>query len=328
MTALRDLKKVELHLHIEGAAPVALVREMARARNVPMDDLIGADGFYIWRGFSEFLAAYDRVAALFVTPDDHRRLAEAVLRDCAAHGVIYAELAISSDHVAQGDAGKWAEYLAAISEGAQAAQDAAGIVARFIPTCIRGLGPERAKAAARLAVAAGHPRIVGLGLAGDERMHAPADFAPAFAIAREAGLGLTAHAGEFGGPDSVAQALDALHLDRVDHGVRAIEDPRLVARLADRGVHLATCPGSNLALEVYEDWTDHPIARLREAGVAVGVSTDDPPFFRTDMTREYQGLSAAFGWDEAEFRAIARASLDAAFCDEATRASIAPCLAR
>lgn len=315
--------KIELHLHIEGATPPALAREVAARKGIDTDGMFAPDGGYAWDDFTDFLRAYDRVAALFTTPEDHRQLAEAVLRECAKHGVIYAELAISSDHVAQGDPARWAEYLAAITEGAEAAEAATGVKANFIATTIRHLGPERAAKAARLAVDCAHPRVTGLGLAGDERLFHPADFAPAFDIAREGGLKLTAHAGEACGPESVRDALDALKLDRVDHGVRAIEDPALLARIIDEGIHLATCPGSNVALMTYRDWREHPIGQLRAMGAKASVSTDDPPFFHTDMTREYVELTSAFGWGEAEFAAMARDALDAAFCDAETKATLA-----
>ncbi|WP_339950387.1 adenosine deaminase [uncultured Albimonas sp.] len=315
--------KIELHLHIEGAAPPALARELAARKGVDTSGMFAEGGGYAWTDFTDFLRAYDRVAALFATPEDHRQLAEAVLRECAAHGVIYAELAISSDHVAEGDSVRFAEYLAAITEGAEAARAATGIEANFIATTIRHLGPDRAVHAARLAVACDHPRVVGLGLAGDERVFHPADFAPAFEIAREGGLKLTAHAGEACGADSVRAAMDALKLDRVDHGVRAIEDPALLARILDERIHLATCPGSNVALGSFPDWRSHPIAPFRALGVSASVSTDDPPFFATDMDREYVELTAAFGWGEAEFAAIARDALDGAFCDAGTKAALA-----
>ena len=317
------IPKIELHLHIEGAAPPALVREIAARKGVTTEGMFDAAGGYAWKDFSDFLRAYDRIADLFRTPDDHRALAEAVLRDCAAHGVIYAELAISSDHVADGDAGAWADYLAAITEGAQAAEAATGIKANFIATTIRHLGPEKAQRAARLAVEAQHPRIVGLGLAGDERIFHPIDFAPAFDRAREAGLKLTAHAGEAEGADSVRAALDALRLDRVDHGVRAIEDPELLARILAERVHLATCPGSNVALGVFPDWRSHPIGQLRMLGIPASVSTDDPPFFATDMSREFAELTEAFNWREPEFAAMTRDALEAAFCDAETKRALA-----
>jgi len=316
--------KVALHLHLEGAAPPALSRALAARKGVEAAGLFDAGGGYAWAGFGGFLAAYDRVAALYRTAQDDAALAEAVLRACAAEGVIYAEVFLSPDHAGPE---RWDEHLAAVSAGAEAAEDATGIVARFIPLCVRHLGPEAARRAATLAARAAHPRVVGFGMAGDERCFAAADFAPAFAIAREAGLGLTAHAGEFGGPDSVRAALDALGVARVGHGVRAVEDAALLDRLAAQGVMLEVCPGANIALGLYPDRAAHPLGALRAAGVRVSLSTDDPPFFHTDMTREYAAAAAACGWDRATMRAITADALAAAFCDDALKARLSARLA-
>jgi adenosine deaminase len=145
-------------------------------------------------------------------------------------------------------------------------------------------------------------------------------------MAREAGLRLTAHAGEWGGPDSVRDAVRDLRVERIGHGVRAIEDLALVDELAETGIVLEVCPGSNVALGIYPSFRAHPIAELRRRGVTCTISTDDPPFFHTTMKREYENLHAAFDWDEAEFAAISRTSLDAAFCDADTKARIAKLL--
>ena len=317
----RALPKVELHLHLEGAAPPALARARAEALGRDAAGLFDGIGGYAWRGFSGFLAAYERVAALFDTPEAQRELAEAVLAECARNGVIYAEVAISPDLAAGGDAGRWREHLAAIGEGAAAAEATHGIEARWIATCIRDLGPARARACARLAVEAEEARIVGLGLAGDERAGAPGDFRAAFALAREAGLGLTAHAGEFAGPESVRAAMADLDVDRIDHGVRAFEDPDFLGDLAAMNrdaidPHLAMCPGSNLALGVVGSLAEHPIGRV--AWLDVSVSTDDPPFFGTTMTREVEALAETFGWGEREVRRLQGNAAGAAFCDHET----------
>ena len=313
--------KVELHLHLEGAAPPALTRAVAAEAGAPIDDLIGPEGGYRWRDFREFLEAYDRVARLFAPPERAAALCEAVLRAAAAEGVIYAELIVSPDF-AGADAALWAEYCAALDAGAEAAERACGVVARFTATAVRHFGPDAAERAAARAAAAPSSRVTGFGLAGDERAGRPRDFALAFDRAREAGLGLTAHAGEFAGPESVRGALDDLGVSRIGHGVRAVEDEALVARLAAEGVTLELCPGSNLALGVVPRWAAHPIGRLRDAGARVTVSTDDPPFFATGMRREYAEL-AALGWDAAALRGLAWTALDAAFCDAATRAALA-----
>jgi adenosine deaminase len=197
-----------------------------------------------------------------------------------------------------------------------------GITLRGVITCIRHFGPDQAKIIARCAQETAGAFITGFGIAGNEAVLKPVDFAYAFDAAREAGLGLTAHAGEWGGPDSVRDALRDLRVTRIGHGVRAIEDPALVDDLAERGIVLEVCPGSNVALGLYKDTRAHPICRLHERGVKVTVSTDDPPFFHTTMTAEYQALARAFDWAEGEFAALNRTALDAAFCDADTRARL------
>ena len=310
------LPKVELHLHLEGAAPPEFIRTLAAEKRLDLSRLFDASGAYAWTDFADFLRVYEAACAVLVTPDDFRRLVTAVLERSRAQGVIYAEIFLAPDLCAVGDPSAWSDFLAAMGEGA----DAVPIVeTRFIPTAIRHFGPARAEAAARTVAAAPHPRVTGFGMGGEERFGAPADYARAYAIAGEAGLGLTVHAGEMAGPESVAAALDALPVTRIGHGVRAVEDQGLVARLAEEGVTLEVNPGSNLALGLYPDWAAHPVDRLRRADVAVTLSTDNPPYFRTDLPREYAALAEAFAWTPADFIEINRAALAAAFCDAPTR---------
>ncbi len=321
----REFPKIELHLHLEGAAPPNLTRKIAIEKGVSVDGLFDANGTYAWSDFTEFLETYDAVAALYKGPDEAARLTQDVLREASSNGLIYQELFLSPDHASPGelaDQGAWGEYLLAVSEAAARVEAETGIVARFIPLCVRGLGPERALRAAEVVANAPHPRVVGWGMAGDERMFRVAEFAPAFQIAAEAGLHLTAHAGEFCGPESVRAVLDELKVSRVGHGVRAVEDPAMVSRLADEGVTLEVNPGSNVSLRVYRDWASHPLPMLREAGVRVTISTDDPPFFGTDMTREFDMAEKRFGFSKAEFREITLNALDATFCDPATREAL------
>ncbi|MDO5706258.1 MAG: adenosine deaminase, partial [Paracoccus sp. (in: a-proteobacteria)] len=274
-------------------------------------------GHYRYRDFNDFLRVYEAATALIQTPQDYARLLAVVLENCAENGSIYAELFVSPEFCGGADLSAWRDYLAAMEETA-ARMRAVGIDSRAIVTPIRHLGPERARKSALCAAETAGAWVTGLGLAGAETVGKATDFAWSFDCAREAGLGLTCHAGEWGGPDSVRQAL-ALGVSRIGHGVRAIEDPALVRDLADRGITLEVCPGSNIALGIYPDWPSHPIARLADAGVRVTVSTDDPPFFRTTLTHEYDRLASAFGWVETEFHQINQWAVDAAFCDAATR---------
>lgn len=317
-----SLPKVELHLHLEGAAPPALIRAMARERNEDLSGIFDADGNYSYRDFWHFLRVYEAATSVLRTPSDYYRLTRAVLEECAKSGVIYVESFLSPDFCGGRDVEAWRDYLGAIREAADEMRRQDGIEMRGIVTAIRHFGPEKARETALCAAETAGDFITGFGLAGDETMGRPRDFAWSFDCAREAGLRLTAHAGEWGGPESVAAVIDDLRVERIGHGVRAIEDPALVERIAEAGIVLEVCPGSNIALGVYPDWRSHPIERLRERGVKVTVSTDDPPFFHTTMTREYRMLADTFGWDETDLSELALNAARAAFCDDDTRAAV------
>jgi adenosine deaminase len=320
--SVKGLPKVELHLHLEGAAPPAFIRGLAREKHMDLRGIFATDGSYSFTDFWHFLKVYEAATSTLKTPEDYRRLTLAVLEESAASGAIYSETFLSPDFCGGRDVGAWREYVVAIREAADQAEAQMGITLRGIVTCIRHFGPEKARETARCAAETAGDFIVGFGIAGDEKIGKPKDFAWSFDMAREAGLRLTAHAGEWGGPDSVRDALADLRPERIGHGVRAIEDPALVDRLAEKGIVLEVCPGSNIALGLYPDWQRHPIGTLHDRGVKVTISTDDPPFFHTTMAREYEKLAEALGWDEGVFRRIARTALDAAFCDADTRGRI------
>ncbi len=315
------LPTAELHCHIEGAAPPELVCALAHRHGVDVTGLVDEQGHYRWHDFTSFLAAYDLASSVFRTPQDYAALSHAYFTQCAREGMIYGEIFISPDHAMAAGLG-YEAYVEGLAEGILQAKDECGIEARMIVVGVRHLGADSVRRAALAAVASPHPLVTGFGLAGDERHGGPEDFAGAFAIAGEAGLGLTAHAGEFGGPDSVRGALDHLRVTRLGHGVRAIEDAALVTRLAEEGVVLEVCPASNIALGLYDGYDAHPVARLRDAGVAVTLNSDDPPFFDTSVVREYATVAQAHGWEAADLIAITRTAIDAAFCDEATKTAL------
>lgn len=311
------LVKAELHCHLEGAAPPALTETQARKYGVDTSGFL-RDGTYLWKDFAEFLLCYDKVADVYRTEEDYALLTETYLDELASIGTIYSELIVSPDHGDRIGLGADA-YIAGVSAGIRAAKAKTGIEARLIVTGERHFGPERVAKAAEYAARSGNPLITGFNMAGEERMGRVDDYARAFDIAREAGLGITIHAGEVCGAFSVADALDVVRPARIGHGVRAIEDSELVRRLADLGTVLEVCPGSNVALDVFPDFASHPLRRLREAGVRVTISSDDPPFFRTSLKREYELASDSFGFSDEEIDAMTRTSIQAAFVDEDTR---------
>ena len=316
----RHLKKAELHCHVEGAAPPALTLAQAEKYGLPTEGFV-KDGAYVWHDFTSFIACYDFVASVFRTEEDYAALAEAYLLELAQENAIYSELFVSPDH---GEAVGLSpdDYIGGLAAGILAAREKSGIECRMVIIGERHLGPENVLARAKWAAKFDHPLVTGFNMAGEERMNRVADYAPAFDIVREAGLGITIHAGELCGAFSVADALDLVKPSRIGHGVRAIEDADLVKRLADLGTVLEVCPGSNIALKVFPDYASHPLRRFTDAGVRVTLNSDDPPFFHTSLAQEYETASKVLGFSDAEIDAMTRTAIEAAFIDDATRQAL------
>ena len=316
------LDRIELHLHLEGAAPPGFIAGLAAEKSVDLRGVFEPDGGYAFGSFAQFLEVYEAATSVLKTPEDYRRLTREVLLAQAAEGILYTEVFLSPAFCGGWDIAAWREYLVAIREAAEEAEAQDGVILRGIVTAVRHFGPAQARASAACAQETAGEWVVGFGMGGNERVARTDEFAYAFDMAREADLRLTSHAGEWEGPHAVADALDHLGVERLGHGVRAVEDDALVDRLAEAGTVLELCPGSNIALGLYPDWASHPIARLRERGVRVTVSTDDPPFFHTSMSAEYDRLAEAFGWQDEDFAALNRVAAKAAFCDDGTRARL------
>jgi adenosine deaminase len=312
--------KAELHCHIEGAAAPELVVRQAQKYGADVSGFI-RDGAFVWHDFSSFLRAYDQSADLFRTEEDYARLSEHYLTSLARDGAIYAEFFTSPDHARRAGLPPDA-YTRGLAEGMERAKAKTGIESRMIVTGVRHFGVEAVEAAARFAARLDHPLVTGFGMAGDERTGDVEDFVRAFEIAREAGLGITVHAGEFAGWESVEAALDHLRPSRIGHGVRAIENADLVKRLAEEGIVLECCPGSNIALKVFDSFESHPFVKLRQAGCKVTLNSDDPPYFWTSLKREYDLAREHFGLDDAALTGVTRTAIESAYVDRKTRSAL------
>ncbi len=312
--------KAELHCHIEGAAAPELVIHQAQKYGKDTSPYI-QDGSFVWHDFTSFLAAYDFSSDLFRTEEDYARLADHYLTSLARDGAIYSEIFTSPDHAGKAGLSPKA-YTDALGEGMARAKAKTGIEGRMIVTGVRNAGVESIEQAARFAARCGHPLVTGFGVAGDERMGDLEDYVRAFEIAREAGLGITVHAGELMGWESVKAALDRIRPARIGHGVRAIENPDLVRRIADEGVVLECCPSSNIALRVFDSFADHPFPALLAAGCKVTLNSDDPPYFRTSLKREYDIAAEHFSMNDKALAAVTRTAIDAAFVDRKTKAML------
>jgi adenosine deaminase len=316
------IPKVELHCHFEGTISPDLMKRLAARNKMPVpENLIGSDGTYHWNTFIEFLGAYDGVSSVLKTKQDYRDIAYEYLIKSASEGCIYSELFTSPDHSALVGIG-YDEMNEGIAQGIDDAEKECGIIGRMIATCIRHLGPEAALRVAQLVVDYPHKYVVGFGMGGDEGQYEPHDFAPAFDLVFAAGLPCTVHAGEVGGWQSVEDALDALPVTRIGHGVRSIENLELLKRLKQEKIVLEVCPTSNLALGIYKNAEQHPLCALIEAGCKVTLSSDDPPFFHTSIGAEYARAQAEFGLDNAALFQLTRNAIDAAFVDVDTKTKL------
>jgi adenosine deaminase len=315
-----QLKKAELHCHIEGAASPALVLQQADRYGVDTSAFIH-NGTYVWHDFTSFLHAYDAASKLFRTEADFALLAETYLAELAASHTIYSELFVSPDHGEASGLGADA-YISGLAAGMRAAKSKHGIESRMIVIGVRHLGPEKVLTAARFAARRPDPLITGFNMAGDERQFRVADFVPAFDVARDAGLGVTIHAGELCGAFSVRDALDLVKPARIGHGVRAIDDMDLVRRIGDEGVVLEVCPGSNIALGVFPNFEAHPLRTFYDMGLKVTLNSDDPPFFHSSLANEYDIAKSRMGFSDEDLRKMTRTAIEAAFIDVETKKTL------
>jgi adenosine deaminase len=315
------IAKAELHVHLEGTAPPELVGRLAERHGMPVPDgLFDGPQRFAYTGFLDFLRAYDLAASVIRSGDDYRDVTYEYLAGCAREGAIYVELTASPDHAALVGLDD-EEHLDGIARGIDDARRDFGIEGRILISAVRNFGVVQALRVARYAAQRPHPYVVGFSMAGDEENFPAGEYAEAFEIAAGAGLGCTVHAGEWAGADSVRAGM-RLPVTRIGHGVRAIEDPALVQEIAERGLVLECCPTSNVVLGAFDSYEEHPLPRLREAGVKVTLGSDDPPYFGASIGGEYAVCSERFGFDDEDLRAITRTAIEAAFCEETLKASL------
>ncbi len=318
---IRGLPKAELHLHIEGSLEPELMFELAerndvRLRYASIDALRAA---YRFTDLQSFLDIYYAGANVLRTERDFHDLTRAYLARAREQNVRHAEIFFDPQtHTARGIA------LGTVVEGIAAALAEArrehGIGSGLILSFLRHLSGEEALATFEQARPyLGH--FIGVGLDSSERDNPPSKFAEVFAAARAEGLHAVAHAGEEGPPAYIREALDVLAVERIDHGVRAVEDPALVRELAERQIPLTVCPLSNTALRVFPDMRHHSLPKLLEAGLKVTINSDDPAYFGGYVEENYAAIQEAFELDRATLVRLARNGFEAAFLAPAERAA-------
>ncbi|CAH1746134.1 Adenine deaminase [Thauera humireducens] len=316
---VRALPKAELHLHIEGSLEPEMMFALARRNGValPWDSVEATRAAYAFSDLQSFLDLYYAGAAALIQERDFFDLAMAYFERAHADGVVHAELFFDPQtHTARGIA--FETVLDGLERACGEAQARWGISSRLILCFLRHLSEEDGLATLQQALP--HlARIHGVGLDSSEKGHPPSKFVRLFARCRELGLHIVAHAGEEGPPAYIVEALDLLGVERIDHGVRAVEDPALMARLAREQVALTVCPLSNVKLCVFPRLEQHNLKQLLDAGLKVTINSDDPAYFGGYIAQNYVDTARALGLSRVELKRIARNSLEASFVPEALR---------
>ena len=315
---LRRLPKAEVHVHLEGCLEPAVLERWAAQAGMPMPR--PRETLLAFEGLADFLHFLDWSCGLASTRERLAELSYSFSQRLAASGTGYADLIFNPTHWHAWQ-GRLGEMIDAIDAGLTAAEQdglpGVGLCVSLLRTQSAAEATELVETLARLR----HPRVVALSVDGNEATAGRTGprFAEAFRRAGAQGLRRTVHAGESSGPEGVRDAIELLGADRIDHGVRAIEDPDLVVMLANRRIPLGLCPSSNLTLGVYPSIEAHPIERLRQAGVLVSVNTDDPALLGTTLEREYALCQQAFNWPDDVLRSVARTSIDASFASDGVK---------
>jgi adenosine deaminase len=312
----------ELHLHLEGTLePETILRLAERNRiNLPYADVDELSAQYDFADLQSFLNLYYANMATLQTAADFAEMTDAYLARAARAGVRHAEVFLDPQaHLSRGIALE--EVMDGVSTALAASTATHGVSSGLIVAMLRDHSAESAMEVLEAVVALGTP-IVGIGLDSAEVGHPPSKFVDVFARARAEGLHLVAHAGEAGPPSYIWEALDLLGVERVDHGIRCLEDDALVERLVTERTPLTVCPLSNVRLRVVDQIGDHPLSAMLQRGLNVSVNSDDPAYFGGYLDDNVTAVRDALGLDEAALATLARNSVTASFADDARKAEL------
>ena len=322
-----QMPKIELHLHLEGTVRPATLLALARRHGIalPAENVDGVSRWYRFTSFRHFLDIWLTVLSCLRDPSDFARITRELGEDAARQNVRYVE-AIFTPATHERYKGMSAdEVWAGIREGAASLQGELGVRMQFIADVPRNRRPATdgaVEATVEWAIAHREQGVVAVGLGGAEAENPPELFVEVFRHAKAHGLRVYPHAGETVGPESVWGAVRALEADRVAHGIRAVEDGDLLAHLAAHGIACDVCPTSNIRLGVYPSLAEHPIRRLRAAGVPVSIGSDDPGLFQITLTDELVALARTHAFTARELADVVRTAADVSFTAKAEKAAL------
>jgi len=313
---IRKLPKAELHIHIEGTLEPQLMFDLAQRNgyDLPFADVASVAAAYRFRNLQSFLDIYYRGAAVLQTPQDFYELITAYFDRAADDGLRHAEIFFDPQTHTERGVG-FEIFMDGFRSGMADAKSRHGISSDLILCFLRHLGAEAALGTMQEAEAF-LEGVIAVGLDSSEVGYPPELYADSFAHARSLGLRTVAHAGEEGPPEYVSGALDVLGVERIDHGVRSLEDPQLVDRLRRERIPLTVCPLSNVALRVVDRLADHPLPEMMEADLLVSVNSDDPAYFGGYVGENYFALADDLGFGEQRLAMLAANSIESSFLDD------------
>jgi len=315
------MPKVELHLHLEGAIPLPAMWQLVEAHGgePELPDPNALADRYTYSDFAHFIDTWVWKNRFLDSYAAFEFAAKAVARELNDRRILYAEVFFSPSDFRVFDL-ETGELAMAIRRGFDRVD---GIDVALIVDLVRDTGPHGAsRTLDEILEVAGDANVIGIGIGGSEAEYAPDPFADVYRRAAGAGLHLTAHAGEAAGADSVRGALEALRVERIGHGIRAVEDPELLRAIVATQVPLEVCPTSNLRTGVVTNWEDHPAALLIEAGAMVTLNSDDPAMFGCTLAGEYAEVADRFGVEDAALRRVAGNAIQASWADAETKADL------
>lgn len=315
------MPKAELHMHIEGSLEPELIFALAQRNGVSLSypSVEALRAAYAFTDLQSFLDIYYAGASVLLKEQDFHDMAWAYLLKAKADNVVHTEMFF--DPQTHTDRGVPFEVvIKGLTSACDRAKTELGVSASLIMCFLRHL-PEEAALQTLEEALPFRQHFIGVGLDSSERGHPPEKFARVFAKCKELGLHLVAHAGEEGPPEYIINALDVLHVERIDHGVRCVEDPALVQRLARQGTALTVCPLSNIKLCVFKQMADHNLNTLLQLGLKATVNSDDPAYFGGYMNQNFLACLAGLDLDADDLYALARNSFEASFVSEASKAN-------
>jgi adenosine deaminase len=318
---ITQMPKVELHVHLEGSVRPQTLLKLAKRHGIPLpaSDLEGLRKWYRFRDFDHFIEIYLTISSCLREAEDIELIAREFLENQAEQNIVYSEVTFTPYNQWISNGLGFREQLEAVYNARTWGEKELGVRMGIIVDIPRSISPEQGEVVAGWVIEGHKDGVIAMGLGGPERGNPPEKFRNAFNVVRQAGIPCILHAGETDGPESIWSALRVAGSRRIGHGVRAIEDDKLVAYLREKQIPLEVCPSSNVCLKVYPSLAKHSLPRLIQAGLYVTINSDDPPMFDTTLTNEYILAQKTFNWEQETIEHVVLNAVDASLLTDEER---------